>query len=212
MEARVLNNESSGPKSDCKLDIATALFPRIRGKVLALFMLNPEKKYYFRETARIIGDAPASIQRELMKLTAAGILTVEPIGIQKFYTANRDSPVFEELRSMIKKTYGVTGMLKEVLGVHRDKIRFAWINDSPYSDGRKEIDITIIGSLWIGDLASILEPVEASLGRPLNPTLYTAEDYRRQPESTGDFSHSEKDSEKLYIVGSQEEFADLFAQ
>lgn len=193
--------------------IAEALFPRIRGKVLALFMMNPEGHFYFRETVRIIGDSPSSVQRELKSLTAAGILKMEPIGIQKFYRVNGESPVYEELRSIARKTFGAADALKEVLRAHAGKIQLAWIDGSFASGkdhGRADIDLTIIGTLWIGDLASIVEPVEGSLGRSITPILFAKEDFLKKCEGDRDFAKSVADSDKMFIVGDDDEFRGLF--
>lgn len=188
--------------------IAEALFPRIRGKVLALLMMNPERQFYFREAARIIGDSPSSIQRELKSLTAAGVLQTEPIGIQTFYRANRESPVYEELKSIVKKTFGVADVLKNTLSLHVDKIRLAWIDGSATSGvdtGRGDISLTIIGTLWVGDLASIVEPVESGIGRPIAPDLFTREDFVKKCESDPGFLTMVTGSDKVFIIGIQDE-------
>jgi hypothetical protein len=212
MKAIVLKRESIDKIEDMRSQIAGSLFSRIRGKVLALFMTNPAKRYYFRETTRIIGDSPASIQRELKSLTAAGILTMEPIGIQKFYRANKECPIFEELRSIVRKTFGVPDVLREVLSLHKDKIGLAWVDGSGDSDRHGRIKLSIIGSLWIGDLASILEPVERSLGRSIDPNLYTVEDFQRLMENAGDFSPANGGEKKRFIIGTQKDYDKIFIQ
>jgi hypothetical protein len=204
--------ESLMGASEFSRAIAEAIFPKIRGKVLALFMLNPEKRFYFREAVRIIGDSPASIQRELKSLTVAGILRMEPIGIQKFYSVNGECPVFEELRSIVKKTFGIPDALREVLKPHVGKIQLAWINgpDNSYGDSSgSEIDLTIIGTLWVGDLAAILEPVEKSLGRSIVPNLYTKEDFAKKCEREPGFRHSVSESKKIFLIGHPNELDNL---
>jgi hypothetical protein len=203
-----LKIESRNTDTNFASGIAEAIFPRIRGKILALFMLNPERRFYFRESVRIIGDSPASIQRELKSLTEAGILKMEPIGIQKFYSANAYSPVYEELKSIVKKTFGVPDALKEVLKVHTDKIQFAWINGTDNADGNAphgEIDLTIIGTLWVGDLAAILEPLEKSLGRPIAPSLYSKEDFSKKCKLEPGFREAAAETSKLFLIGNRDD-------
>jgi hypothetical protein len=206
-------NESLIDGTEFSYAIAEAIFPRIRGKVLALFMLNLEKRFYFREAVRIIGDSPASIQRELRSLTAAGVLLMEPIGIQKFYSANSKCPVYEELKSIVRKTFGVPDALRDVLQPHVGKIQLAWINGPDSTGGdlsRSEIDLTIIGSLWVGDLAAILEPVEKSLGRPIIPNLYTKEDFAKKCELEPGFRDTAAQYYRLLLIGSRDELNQLF--
>lgn len=203
-----LEIESKNPDTSFVSGIAEAIFPRIRGKILAFFMLNPERRFYFREAVRIIGDSPASIQRELKSLTAAGILKMEPIGIQKFYSANRSSPVHEELRSIMKKTFGIPEALRKVLRAYTDKIQIAWINVRDDYDRTVEgnaIDLTIVGTLWVGDLAGILEPVEEILGRPITPSLYTKEDFAKKCNLDSGFREIIVETKKLFLIGSKDE-------
>ena len=40
---------------------------------------------------------------------------MKPIGIQKFYRANTDCPVFSELKSIAEKTFGVADIIRDVL-------------------------------------------------------------------------------------------------
>jgi len=68
-----------------------------------------------RELSRLAGLGSASLQRELRKLLAAGLLRVEQVGNQRRYTANPNSPVFEELKSLVRKTLGVAPMVADAL-------------------------------------------------------------------------------------------------
>ena len=193
--------------------IGEALFPKIRRKVLALFLLNPEKHFYFRETVRILGDAPGSLQRELKSLTKAGILSVEPIGIQKFYQANTHSPVFEELRSIAEKTFGLVDVLRDVLRSQAsDRLDIAFIYGS-VARGRdtssSDIDLMVIGSIAFRELVSILMPVEENMQRPVNPTLYSVDEFRRKLNENNNFVTNVLKSEKLFVMGTANDLAGL---
>jgi predicted nucleotidyltransferase len=188
--------------------VGEALFPKIRRKVLALFLLNPDHRYYFRETARLIGDTPGSIQRELKSLTDVGILVMEPIGIQKFYRANKEHPVFEELRSLAEKTFGLADILKDVLRNHTDKIAFSFVFGSIASGqetGKSDIDLLVVGSIGLRELAAIVEPLERATGRPINPTLFSAAEFKIRVKKGDHFVVTLLDSEKLFVVGTPDD-------
>jgi predicted nucleotidyltransferase len=193
--------------------IGEALFPKVRRKVLALFMLNPEKRFYFREAVRLLGDAPGSLQRELKSLTDVGILTMEPIGIQKFYRANTGSPVFGELRKIAEKTFGLVDVIRDVLRTQvGDRIDVAWIygsiarsNDTSSSD----IDLMVIGSLPFRELVSALKPVEEMMQRQVNPTLYSADEFRGKLHEKNNFVMNVMESEKLFVSGNENDLARL---
>ena len=204
------NNESlTGVSSG----IGQALFSKIRRKVMALFLLNPEKQFYFRETVRLLGDSPGSLQRELKSLTEAGILTMEPIGIQKFYRANTNCPVFGELRSIAQKTFGMVDIFRDVLRSRgNQQIDIAFIYGSiatGHDTSSSDIDILVIGSLPFRELVSILKPVEDSMQRPINPTLYSIDEFRAGVNQQNNFIDNVLNAEKLFVVGTTDDLAKL---
>jgi len=193
--------------------IGEVLFPKIRRKVLALFLLNPEKRFYFRESVRLLGDTPGSVHRELKSLAEAGILTLESIGIQKFYQANTASPVFGELKSIAEKTFGVADVIRDVLRpMAGRKIDVAWVYGS-IADGTdrssSDIDVLVIGSLSFRELVSILSPVEETLRRPVNPTLYSRKEFSKKVRDENHFLKTVLGSEKLFVVGNKDDLARL---
>lgn len=205
------------PKSKSLIGIGSgigeALFPKIRRKVLALFLLNPEKHFYFREAVRLLGVTPGSLQRELKSLAEVGILTMEPIGIQKFYRVNTESPVFSELRSIAEKTFGVVDVFRDVLrNQGKEQIEIAWIYGSvasAHDTSSSDIDLMVIGSLPFRELVSILKPIEENMQRPVNPTLYSPEEFRTKVRDKNNFLRNVMESEKLFILGTMDDLARL---
>jgi predicted nucleotidyltransferase len=205
------------PKTESSIGIGSgvggALFPKIRRKALALFLLNPEKQYYFREAVRLLGDTPGSLHRELKSLTAAGILSVEQIGMQKFYRANPESPVFSELKSIAEKTFGIADVLRDVLRTEAEaKIDVAWIYGSVASGqdtSSSDIDLMVIGTLSFRELVAILKPVEEHMQRPINPTLYSESEFQKKVQDGNHFLLNVLKSDKLFVVGDENDLARL---
>ena len=79
---------------------------------MSLFFNNPDSRYYLREIARHIVKDAAGIKRELDTLVKIGLLAQEKRGVQKYYYANKRSPVFSEMKGLIFKTTGVQGSIK----------------------------------------------------------------------------------------------------
>lgn len=193
--------------------IGEALFPKIRRKVLALYLLNPDKRFYFREALRLLGDTPGSLQRELRSLTKAGILTMEPIGIQKFYKANTESPVFGELQQLAAKTFGLIDVIRDVVRSRAgDRVDLAWIYGSIASGkdtSSSDIDLMVIGTLSFRDLVHTLQPVEENMQRSVNPTLYSMEEFREKLRQKNNFLVNVMESEKLFVVGTEDDLKEL---
>lgn len=72
--------------------------------MLALLYGQPDHSFHTNEILRLTGSGTGAIQRELDKLSSVGLITVEAIGNQKRYAANRTSPLFSELRGIVLKT------------------------------------------------------------------------------------------------------------
>src|ERR1700685_458628 len=113
-----------------KADLTDVLFGQTRRGVLGFLYSQPDKPFYLRELARQAGAGLGGVQREVGKLAEAGILRRSVRGNQVFYQANRDNPIFQELKSIISKTAGTHDILREALFPLRERIRVAFVYGS----------------------------------------------------------------------------------
>jgi len=86
-----------------------ALFSKAQRRVLGLLFGHAERSFYANEIVRAARAGVGAVQRELEGLAAAGLVTVSRLGNQKHYQANRGSPVFDELRSIVAKVLAPAG-------------------------------------------------------------------------------------------------------
>lgn len=77
---------------------------RVRRKVLALFLINPEERLHIREIERRTDEDFQGVRRELNRLERAGLLRSKRVSNLKFYTLNKDFYLYPELRSIIIKS------------------------------------------------------------------------------------------------------------
>jgi hypothetical protein len=73
-----------------------ALFPTMRGDVLAATLTQPEKWWYLSELAQSLGTSPSTLQRELMALVERGIL-----GTRREGTRDANGPRNEASRMVV---------------------------------------------------------------------------------------------------------------
>jgi len=193
-------------------DISAALFPGTKRKILALFFLNTDKEFYFSEVVRLTGTRQGVIQRELKSLTEAEILTSEKRGRQKFYSVNRKHPVFQDLRNIIFKTYGVIGKIREALDPVGGQIKVAFVYGS-FARGEEvsgsDLDVFVVGNIRLDELVSSLSHVEQAIGREINPTLFSAEEFEKKWSEKNHFIRSMANTEKEFVIGSEDEFRRL---
>lgn len=193
-------------------DISAVLFPGTKRKILALFFLNPDREYYFSEVVRMTGTRQGVIQRELKNLTEAEILTSEKRGRQRFYAVNRKHPIFKDLRNIIFKTYGVIGKIREALEPLREQVIAAFVYGS-FAKGEEvsssDLDLFVVGDIRLDELVSALSDVEEAIGREINPTLFSATEFKKKWSQKNHFIRSMAKTEREFIVGSEDEFRRL---
>ena len=111
-------------------NIADALFSKTQQKVIGLLFGQPSRSFYLNEVVRLANMGKGTIKRELDKMTSSGLLTMAKVGNQSHYQANPSSPVFKELVSISRKTFGIADLIRQALQGSGLSIEHAFIYGS----------------------------------------------------------------------------------
>ena len=145
---------------------------------------QPERSYHLSELRRLTGLGSASLQRELNKLAGAGLVRSERVGNLRTFRANAESPVYAELVGLTRKTLGVEPMLREALIPIAPKLEAAFIYGSVAKGtdtAKSDVDVMLVGrNLLLSKVLELLVPLEAQLGRKINPTCLTPAEFKRR--------------------------------
>jgi predicted nucleotidyltransferase len=193
-------------------DPAAVLFGRSMRAVLGLLFNHPERAFYLREIARAAGTSPSSLQRELAALAAAGLVMREARGRQVYFRANADSPLFQELRGIVVKTFGVADVLRGALEPLSPRIRAAFVYGSlARGEARPEsdVDVMVVGEVAFADVVQRLQPAEAALRRSVNPTVYPPVELSEKAAAGNPFVAGVLQGPKIFLMGSDGELRDL---
>ena len=95
--------------------LADALFTTTQQRILRLLFGNTEPTYFQQELIAQTGSGSGAEERELARLVESGLVTMSRIGSQKHYQANRNAPIFGELRGIVMKTVGLIDPLRSAL-------------------------------------------------------------------------------------------------
>jgi predicted nucleotidyltransferase len=189
--------------------ISNALFSKVQQRVLALIFGHPERSFYTSEIVRRIHSGTGAVERELSRLERSGLVSVERVGNQKHFRANRESPVFAELQSLVVKTVGLAEPLRKALQPYSNKIKAAFVYGSVAKGSdtaRSDIDLMVIGDeLTYSDLYSALQDAESLLQRKVSPLFLSVKDWRRKSSQKDSFANKVKAQPKLLILGSEED-------
>lgn len=186
-------------------NLADALFSSTKQRVLGILFRQPARSFYANELISLAGSGSGAVQRELAALANSGLVTVISVGNQKHYQANRESPIFAELCSIIQKTVGLVDPIRKVLQPLSSQIAAAFVygsvakkTDTAISD----IDLMVISDdVSYAELFSALEDASIKLGRPVNPTILSRDELERRLKNQESFLTRVMEQPKIWIIG-----------
>ena len=187
------------------LSLSEALFTTTQQKVLGLLFGKPDQSFYANEIARWAQVGKGSLMRELDRLQRAGVLTMTRQGNQTHYQANPDCPIHAELLGIARKTFGIAEPLRQALQPFAEQITWAFVYGSIAKDqanASSDIDLMLIGEgLHYSEVMERLMPMEEQLGRTLNPTLYTPDDWASKLAAENSFVVRVAQQDKINLMG-----------
>jgi predicted nucleotidyltransferase len=188
--------------------LAAALFSGTKQRLLGLLFGQPSRSFYATELIGLARSGSGAVQRELASLTQSGLVNVRSVGNQKHYQANAASPIFVELCGIVQKTVGLADPLSEALASLADRIVAAFVYGSvakKADTAASDIDLMILSDeLTYGDVFSALEEVSAALGRSVNPTILTREEFGRRIAEKDSFLTRVLQQSKVWIIGGED--------
>jgi len=192
--------------------IATALFPGSRRAVLGILYGSPDRAFYLREIIGIAGLGVGQIQRELNRLSKAGIIRRFEQGRHVYFQADDSCPTYEELRSLVLKSVGALGVVRNALEKVSDRIRVAFVYGSiAHGEERQEsdLDLLVVGDISFGELVDVLLGAETLLGREVHPTVFSEEEFRSRIADRNHFLESVTKGQKVFAIGNEHDLGEL---
>ena len=191
------------------LSLIEQIFPRVRAEIIRLLFSDPDQQLHLRDLARLSGLAVGTIQREVSNMRASGLLNEERDGNRLYFRANTENPIFPELHGIALKTTGLQVQLSQALeGL--ESVEYAFVYGS-FAEGTSmpdsDIDLFVIGSVGLRKLSPRLRDVADQKNREVNPTVMSAESFRKKRKSKDAYIENVTAGKKLWIVGTEDEFA-----
>lgn len=171
------------------VNLLEATKSRLRRKLLTYFFTNTQADLYLREIASLLKEDAGNLSKELSNLQRKGIFTSRIRGNQKFFSLNKKYPLYREFKSVIFKTIGIEGSLREIIrlieGIDISFIygSFAKDQENPASD----IDLFIIGSPDEDRLMEKIEQLEKMLHREINYNIYPKKEFKNRKKKSDSF-------------------------
>ena len=192
--------------------LCSGLFGKTKQAVLALLYGHDDSSFYTKQVLDAVKIGRGTVQRELKNLTETGIIIRELQGRQVYYKANVKCPIFNELKSIVRKTFGIADVIRQSLEMEADKIQFAFIFGSVarITDDRKsDIDVMVVGAISFGEVVSLLSPDEEKLGREISAVVYPLPEFRKKIKADHYFVKTVLDGDKIFLIGDESELTRL---
>lgn len=185
--------------------IGDALFTKTQQKVLGLLFGKPDQSFYTNEIMRWAAMGRGTVSRELDRLAGAGLLTASKAGNQHHYQANLASPICQELIAIVRKTFGIADVIRQALEPLEAEIAFAFIYGSiakGQGTATSDIDLMLVGKgLGYGAVVELLMPLDETLQRPINPSIYEGKDFNAKLKAANSFITRVMEQPKIWIKG-----------
>lgn len=187
------------------MTLASAIFTDSQSRLYVWLFGQPDRAYHLNELRRLTGLGSASLQRELNRLAAAGLVDTQAVGNLRRFQANPQSPVYAELVALTRKTLGTVPVLRDALVQLQPDLQAAWVygsvarqTDTAHSD----IDVMLVGQdLLLSQVLAALEPAEAQLGRKINPSCYSPQEFERRRAEPDSFVNRVLSQPTLPLIG-----------
>lgn len=193
------------------LGLAEGLFSRVQLRVLALLYGQPDRIYQGAELIQLAASGVGAVHRETKRLVASGLVTVTPLGRQKLYRANRNSPIFAELHGLVMKTVGLAYPINDALRAFAGLIEIAFIYGSiaKGSDtAGSDVDLMIVGNrLTYPEIVAAMHSVEESIKHRISVNLMTPAEWRKKRSTDNPFLSRVMSQQRLLLIGSEIDLA-----
>lgn len=192
--------------------LCSGLFGKTRQAVLALLFGRADSSFYTKQILDAAKIGRGTVQRELKNLTDTGIIIREVQGRQVYYRANAQCPIFNELKNIVRKTFGVADVIRGSLTPISKIIRAAFIFGSVArsADNRtSDIDVMIIGEVSFAAVSSAISRAEKAIQREINPVVYPVAEFKQKVKEDHHFVKTVLEGEKIFLIGDEGELRRL---
>ena len=195
------------------LSLLDVLFRRTRQRVLAILFTQPERSFYVNEIIAKADSGRGAVLRELDRLSRSRLVTVTRMGNQKRFQANADSPIFDELCGILRKTAGLIPPIREALDPVKERIDFAFVFGSVAKGedtADSDIDLMVVSDeMKAGEVQRYLYRTEHRLGRRIGLTVRRRPEFAQDGKAEDSFIAQVLAGPLLFVLGSMKEVRDV---
>ncbi len=179
---------------------------KTRVKILNIFLSKPQEMLHVRECVRRAGEEINAVRRELIFLEKKGIFNREPRANRVYYSLSKDYPFYYDLLKIGSKTIGLGDSIlknRAKLG----KIKYAMFSGKfvrRIKQSSEDVDLIIVGTIVLPELAILVRTEETRLGTEINYTAMTEEEFKFRKQRNDPFLVSILSGTRVMLIGDEE--------
>lgn len=128
------------------------------------------------------------------------------------YKANKNIPVFNDLKNIMIKTAGIVDVIARQFKKHDKKIDLCFVYGSTAAGNltaESDVHIMIVGDFSFAEFSKAISGPQKIINREINPTIYTSKEFKHKVKQKDHFITTVLNDEKIYIIGSEDELGSL---
>ena len=187
--------------------LAELLSSKIRAEIFRILFGTRDDALHMREIERRSGFTTGTVQQELKKLYRLDLIKKNRDGNRLYYQANREHPLYPEIRGIVLKTIGLVDIIQETLSQSSD-IKFAFVFGSIARHDEKaqnDLDLMVIGNLGLRKVTALISGLSGDIGREINPHVMSSEEFMKRKERGDHFITSVLQEPKIFVIGNENE-------
>ena len=183
--------------------LAEIVSSKIRAEIFRLLFGANIEELHMREIERRSGYAIGSIQTELKKLLRLHLVKKRRDGNRLYYRANKEHPLYPDIRNLVLKTIGLVDVIK--IALRQDagiNIAFVFGSIARHEETTgSDVDLMLIGQLSLRKLVGMLAGVSEEIGREINPHVLRVDEFIKRKSSKDHFITQVLEAPKIFIIG-----------
>lgn len=151
-------------------------------RMLGALLLNPEKEFGTNELLSIGGPGVGAGRNIIRAFERSDIVVKSSRGNQVVYSINSKNPIYNELRLICLKTFGLRDVIAGVLRPLRDRIELAFIFGSIVKGSERassDVDLMVVGNIDFLEIGEAVQKMEEVVGREIDLQLHTSEEWKQ---------------------------------
>lgn len=210
------SREKRGERTKAAFQLEHLFGSKTRARLLGVFLNHPNEAFFVRELTRKIDAQLNSVRREIENLLALDLLKEEEAKEvkgkkvtenKKFFTANTESVLFEDLRGLMQKAQILLNknLVHEI--DEKGEIDYVILTGKFVRDASIPVDLLIVGSIGQKPLQEIVSRFEQELGDEVNFTLMPRDEFLYRKQISDRFLFSVLEAPKVVMVDRLSEIA-----